>query len=80
MRKSGQNKQVEPVEVVVIDSDDEEEDDEESEEEEDEMEDGYVAAKVDGRDADMQVNGGVNTMDPGIEQDYIMVDAATTQT
>lgn len=83
MRKSGQNKQAEPVEVVVIDSDDEEDEheDEESEEEEDEeMEDGYVVAKGDGRDVDMQVNGRVDSTETAVEQDYIMVDAATTQT
>lgn len=80
IRKSGQNKQAEPVEVVIIDSDDEEEDEKSEEEEDEEMEEGYVAAKGDGRDVDMQVNGSFNSIEPGVEQDYIMVDAATTQT
>ena len=82
IRKSGQNKQVEPVEVVVIESDDEEDEDEESEEEEHEqMEDGYVADNAaSGRDVEMQANGYVDSMETGVEQDYIMVDAATTQT
>lgn len=82
IRKSGHKQQAEPVEVVVIDSDDEEDEDEESEEEADEeMEDGYVADNAAaGRDVEMQVNYCVDNLETGGEHDYIMVDAATTQT
>ena len=84
-RKLEQNKQAEPTEVVVIDSDDDEEEEdesseeEESQEEDEQMEDGYVAVKAAGRDVKMQVNGCVDSIELGADQDYTMVDAPATQ-
>jgi hypothetical protein len=84
-RKLEKNKQNEPTEVVVIDSDDDEEEDEDSEVEEsqgedEEIDDGYVATKATGRDAEMQVDGCVDSIESGVEQDYTMVDAPALQT
>lgn len=86
--KKQSRKQDEPMEVVVIDSDDEEEEEEdegseqeESQGEDEEMEDGYVAVKTADRDVEMQMNDCVDSVESGVEQeDYTMVDAATTQT
>jgi hypothetical protein len=88
--KKQNRKQDRPIEVVVIDSDDEEEEIEEEDEgseedesqgEDEEMEDGYVAVKPADRDVEMQVDGRVETIESGVEQeDYTMVDAAITQT
>jgi hypothetical protein len=86
--KKQSRKQDEPMEVVVIDSDDEEEEEEdegseqeESQGEDEEMEDGYVAVKAADRDVEMQMNDCVDSVESGVEQeDYTMVDAATTQT
>lgn len=84
-RRNEKNKQNEPTEVVVIDSDDDEEEDDGSEEEEsqaedEEMDDGYVATKAAGRDAEMQVDGCADSIESGVEQDYNMVDAPALQT
>jgi hypothetical protein len=46
-----------------------------------EMEDGYVAVKPADRDVEMQVDGCVDSVESGVEQeDHTMVYAATTQT
>jgi hypothetical protein len=83
--KKRNRKQDKPMEVVVIDSDDEEEDEgseeEESQGEDEDMEDGYVAVKPADKDVEMQIDGCVESIESGVEQeDYTVVDAATTQT